>query len=297
MIGVIRYLAIVVIALALAGCGVEKVTDSGDPPGDLGKTNPVTLDFGESIVIERWGLELTFDSILVDSRCPLGVQCFWEGEAVIGLRVTVPSIGTNFLALPIRGGAATTPYERLIPVDTLGYRFTLHALDPHPVLDDPALREEYTATFSVFPFETLDSLTGEIQPVTADPLTLQNDPFQLDTAWIEEHVLHVDVHYGGGCQEHEWTMYMAPPAFLESYPVQANLFLSHEGNNDACEAWIAEHLTFDLRPVEHLFMLSYGDGGPLYLNLYHYFTDEPGERERLYHCVNGVCPLTVDEED
>ncbi len=295
MRGAWRILLVMGISMALAGCGVEKVADPDDPGGELGKTNPITLQYGQSTTIEQWDIVLSFADVPAESRCPEGVQCFWQGEAIIQLAVTIAGGETHLVNLPIYGGASHVSYQLLRHVDTLGFRFTLLRLDPYPVHDVPVELEDYVATLSVFPFEPMEDITGEIQ-VTYQPADfLQNESFQLDTAWIEDYTLHVDVHYSGGCKDHEWVMSMSPATFMESYPVQANLFLSHEDYNDACDAWIGEYLTFDLRPVEHLYMLNYADGGPLYLNLYHYFQGEPGEKDVLFHCVNGVCPLDVEE--
>ena len=63
---------------------------------------------------------------------------------------------------------------------------------------------------------------------------------------------------------------MSPVAFLESYPVQANLYLRHNSNGDACEALINDDLTFNLRPIAELHKTVYGKYDEIVLNVYEY---------------------------
>jgi hypothetical protein len=36
-----------------------------------------------------------FDSVLTDSRCPVGAECFWEGEAIVRFRIEMPENKTK----------------------------------------------------------------------------------------------------------------------------------------------------------------------------------------------------------
>ena len=117
-----------------------------------------------------------------------------------------------------------------------------------------------------------------VQISDTPPVEIQLDPFSLQGATIRENTLTIDLQHGGGCAEHEYELFMSPGGFLESFPVQANLYLRHNANGDVCRALIRKELTFDLTPIGDL----YGrPADPIILNVYDYLTEELGERIRV----------------
>jgi len=88
----------------------------------------------------------------------------------------------------------------------------------------------------------------------------------------------LSITYSGGCNEHEFSLYMSPAAFLESYPVQVNLYLKHNGNDDACDALISEEVSFNLRLIAEWYKISYGHYDEIIINVFDYFEDEPGKK-------------------
>lgn len=64
--------------------------------------------------------------------------------------------------------------------------------------------------------------------------------------------LEVDVGYSGGCEEHVFTACW-DGAIMESSPLQARIIVEHNANEDACEAYISETLTFDLTPMRNFY--------------------------------------------
>jgi hypothetical protein len=53
--------------------------------GDIPLGQPFVLGVGEEVVVGNLPVTLRFDEILEDSRCPLDVLCFWEGDAAAQL--------------------------------------------------------------------------------------------------------------------------------------------------------------------------------------------------------------------
>lgn len=101
----------------------------------------VTLKVGESVDIQADLLALTFDSVN-DSRCPTGVVCVWEGQAVIQFTVNE----TTTLELIMREG-----HEELAK-DTLdNYVYTLLNVSPYPDMMDvlPIPEDTYTVEVQV----------------------------------------------------------------------------------------------------------------------------------------------------
>lgn len=76
----------------------------------------------------------------------------------------------------------------------------------------------------------------------------RSDPYKLSAARIKDDTLEVTVSFGGGCETHEFTLFVAN-AFMESDPVKVNVALAHNANGDPCEAWLTEERSFDLAPV------------------------------------------------
>lgn len=104
----------------------------------------------------------------------------------------------------------------------------------------------------------------------APPESIQFDPFGLENVEIAGDTITLNVTYSGGCREHEFALYMSPSAFLESNPVQANLYLRHNGNGDACEAFINKAVSFNLRPVAELYKSLYGSYDEIIINVFEY---------------------------
>lgn len=106
------------------------------------------------------------------------------------------------------------------------------------------------------------------------PDSIRLDPFDLESIEIVEDIITLNITYGGGCKEHCFSLYMSPAVFLESYPVQANLYLRHDSNGDQCEALINEDISFNLSPVALLNKIFYGDCDEVVINVYKYKSDE-----------------------
>ena len=99
---------------------------------------------------------------------------------------------------------------------------------------------------------------------TAD---LQSDPFALNSASVTGNVLTISVSYSGGCRSHEFVLTVAE-SFQESSPVQLPMVLTHEDNDDPCEAYPTEQRRFDLTPVKERYQAAYGqDSGTVLLLL------------------------------
>lgn len=55
---------------------------------------------------------------------------------------------------------------------------------------------------------------------------------------------------------------------MESYPVQVNVLLSHEDNDDPCDAWITEEMAFNLSPLKKAWQEQYNKiSGKILINL------------------------------
>ena len=94
-----------------------------------------------------------------------------------------------------------------------------------------------------------------------------DDDYALNAATITGDTLTVEVSYGGGCEDHTFTLVLGE-AFMESFPVQLQAVLAHEANNDPCQAWLTNSYAFDLDLAKSRYEEAYGPGeGSIVLQL------------------------------
>ena len=106
-----------------------------------------------------------------------------------------------------------------------------------------------------------------------------NDPFELhmddNAPGIADGTLTVTVSFSGGCALHRFTL-VANSRFTASDPVQIDVSLAHEANDDRCEAYLTEMYEFDLAPIEMHYRQAYGRSeGAIRIRL---LGPEPSER-------------------
>jgi hypothetical protein len=85
------------------------------------------------------------------------------------------------------------------------------------------------------------------------------DAVQLHDVRVEGGVLEVDAGWSGGCTAHDvdavaWT------GWMESWPVQVGVALTHDAHGDACKALVRRTLRFDLEPLRRAYAKAYGSG-------------------------------------
>ena len=87
-------------------------------------------------------LELTFEGVADDSRCPRGVQCIWAGDSKVLLTVRSASAAAARLELH-----TSQRYAR--EVIHAGSRLTLVRLTPEPGKGHSVAASDYRATLSI----------------------------------------------------------------------------------------------------------------------------------------------------
>jgi hypothetical protein len=78
-----------------------------------------------------------------------------------------------------------------------------------------------------------------------DSINYPTDYFFIDTAFLSGNILNITVSYAGGCETHNFELY-SQGDFCGTPPCYINLYLSHDSNNDLCEASLIETLCFDI---------------------------------------------------
>ncbi|HUU46138.1 MAG TPA: hypothetical protein VM118_10445 [Acidobacteriota bacterium] len=174
------------VAALIASCGQDQSVSSGNESSEtpvLTATvaDTVVLSYGETVVVEPEVLEVTFDAVLQDSRCPSDVICVWEGIAIIQLQLVALPADTHLIVL---ANHDNVPWDVGPVVDTLGYTFQLVSLDPYPVSTRQIPDDEYVATLLIVGSWPAGSVAPEItvprRPSKTQPTTLPEDGDPID---------------------------------------------------------------------------------------------------------------------
>ena len=240
---------------------------------DLGET--VEIKYNRIIRIESVDLTIGLTDQVAESRCPMNAYCFWAGqvEAKFWFKLTAPD---TLYSTAIFSPGGTTDRPAGIPC----YALTIERVEPYPQDFDDIPLEKYRFYARVDAVDCNGITVQDISPVQFSELPavrLQRDAFDLNSASLSSNKLTLNVSRGGGCTEHEYILYMNP-VFMESNPVQAGLYLYHNGYNDYCDALITENIEFDLTPIADLYRAYYGELDDIILNVYDYFEGTPGNK-------------------
>jgi hypothetical protein len=273
--------AVIVMLVFVMGCTENSVTkteeelDYNPPPYDYivpDLSEDIVLGYGQMVYVESEDMTIRFSDVINDSRCPEGVLCFWEGQALLEFEFARPDGEDDVTIAALQPGR--DPFrEPQIYECCLGYRLYVLALDPYPIYNKEIEPEEYVALIHVVPDEE-GCDDGSVLFTWVSPGVLQRDPVTVTGAFIVHDDLTIGARFSGGCLEHDFKLFMQP-VFLESWPVQANLYLCHDAHGDACRALLLEQVKFDIRDIAELYFEQYGGYGDIILNIYGYFRDRP----------------------
>lgn len=125
---------LVVILLFAAGCGgVKDLAFLGDE---------FQLSPGEDRTIAGEDFTISFISVKNDSRCPSGVQCVWEGNAEVHIRMAKTGH-------PESEAVLNTSSQFSREARYLEYSIRLISLQPHPTAGSAIAQADYSARFIV----------------------------------------------------------------------------------------------------------------------------------------------------
>jgi hypothetical protein len=105
----------------------------------------VTLRPGVATAIASTPLNVMFQRVANDSRCPANALCITSGDALVALWVGVEGRGATDITLRTVGG---TTGENLA-AEVAGYTLTISGLQPYPLNFDPIPQGDYRVTVRV----------------------------------------------------------------------------------------------------------------------------------------------------
>jgi hypothetical protein len=130
------------LAFILMGCPSWPTAPDSDDVIKASLDEPFTLAIDQTAVIND-ALQLRFEAVPEDSRCPSDVDCVWAGRALVQLHAL---IGAQ------RGGPVfelntSDPDAQVYTYG--GYRIQLLTLDPYPSTRHPIDPDDYRAQLQV----------------------------------------------------------------------------------------------------------------------------------------------------
>lgn len=141
------------VLIGLSGCRkfpVESEETSEPNPDDLtvAVNTRFQLDHGDYVQLGETGMQVYFENVLEDTRCPAESICGRVGRA--GIRLVVVEEGTSeseiVMYIP---GEVEVSYEENGAVFFKGRYFRLLALDPYPFSDVSAPESAYRALLRI----------------------------------------------------------------------------------------------------------------------------------------------------
>lgn len=121
-----RAVLLALAALAAYGGAASGCRGDGSPPSPESDGLPPLLELRLRVPVQLDGIEVEWLR-LEDSRCPVGVNCGWAGEARVTLAVREPGAEPREVELGL------PPRPEDLPVQVGRYGLELVAVEPYPV--------------------------------------------------------------------------------------------------------------------------------------------------------------------
>jgi hypothetical protein len=129
-------------ALILSAFALACKTDSAAGPEDPAVDKPFDVKVAETAVLPDEDLHIVFQEVRNDSRCAIGVQCIWEGDAEIVLQVQAAREEREEVRVHTSGRFGTSATYR-------GYSIQVQELAPPNKASLPTDPKSYVVTLVV----------------------------------------------------------------------------------------------------------------------------------------------------
>ena len=104
-------------------------------------SSPLKFTVKHQKAVTKDDLTIEFVSLIEDSRCPIGVNCIWAGNAKVQIKVSNKKKASKIFELSTNLQPKTIDFEC--------YEIALESLIPHPKADVSTNPNDYTAIFAV----------------------------------------------------------------------------------------------------------------------------------------------------
>lgn len=240
----IRIIAGLLICLGLS-FAFSSCNDNADEGGnnlkteglEIGKT--IEMELGETFENPELGLSLRVENI-GDSRCPVGANCIWEGNAAVEFQLITKNENYTFTL----DTHSPPGFNNETVIE--GFKYQLLDVLPYPVEGE----EQPTKRVKIL----VDFETGAPcdQDVIIDKEEFENapsDPFDVERYEIVGNCLKIKFS-AGGCDGNSWVVKLIDLGTVaESLPCQRTLRLSLD-NTEECAAYITKEISFNIEDLQ-----------------------------------------------
>lgn len=115
---------ILIISTLLFSCNYSKTSVSPNIDDEF------EIKYGQTRILGIHNLTIRFIAVLEDSRCPIGLECVWEGNAEIKIEVNQKTFRLN---------TTLEPKE----LEFMDYKIRLISVYPYPVENEVINPDEY----------------------------------------------------------------------------------------------------------------------------------------------------------
>jgi hypothetical protein len=105
---------------------------------------PFQLKVNQTVQLRSENVEIQFLEVQQDSRCPVGVQCVWQGQATVAVHLKKNGKDLGNLTLKTSAGQPDATTQSLN-----GYAMKLVNIAPQPKANQPIPKTDYVATFVI----------------------------------------------------------------------------------------------------------------------------------------------------
>lgn len=118
---IVFYVYLLLLLTAIMACKTEDVF--------LGEDYELALN--ETVDFAAGGFTILFDEVTEDSRCPTGVECFWEGRAIVQLIVAEGTDSTDIQLATYN----SVNLDSMLIAEYQNYSIELKEVNPYPHID------------------------------------------------------------------------------------------------------------------------------------------------------------------
>jgi PBP1b-binding outer membrane lipoprotein LpoB len=135
---IIFSVSIIAMILLSVGCNKELTGI------EVGQEFKLTYNQKATITDQQTGesIKVKFEELIVDSRCPTGALCMWEGAVTIELLIN----NTQKIQVTHSAGSMN---DTIIITDNGDYKVALIEADPYPIWNITTNKRDYVATLKI----------------------------------------------------------------------------------------------------------------------------------------------------
>lgn len=235
----LKHLYALIFFAALLSCSNDSEPTSPDSRQiSLAKSDSVVvnLKYNQNAVINKeFGIK--FVGVTADSRCPANSNCKWAGDGETKIVLIKDGVSNEYSL------HTTLERKEIIFSD---YKIVLKTLNPYPESVGEIKQEEYNVEL-VISYSNENEKT--IQLIDENDAVIKHDILSANNVSCDNDTIIFNITYAGGCKEHIINLY-AYKTIEKSNPAKVTIVLSHDANDDYCEALITREIKFDLATLK-----------------------------------------------